>query len=68
MEAYTISPKYCAALPREYIASTMRFVEALAAAGYISGPIPEKRIFDTTLIDEVHRAPPHYEAGLNLSP
>lgn len=68
METYRISPKYCASLTGEYIASTMTFVEALAAAGYISGPIPEKRIFDTTLIDEVHRSPAHYDAGLNLAP
>jgi NitT/TauT family transport system substrate-binding protein len=63
-EAYQISPKYCASLPPEYVASTMKFVNALEAFGYISRRMSETDIFDASLINEVHTAPPHYECGL----
>jgi NitT/TauT family transport system substrate-binding protein len=63
-EAYQISPKYCASLPPEYVSSTMKFVNALEALGYISGRSSETDIFDVSLINEVHTAPPHYECGL----
>lgn len=64
-EAYRASPKYCASLPLEYIASTMKFVNALKALGYISRRVNERDIFDTSIISEVHTEPPHYECGLN---
>ena len=63
-EAYQISPKYCASLPPEYVSSTMKFVNALEAFGYISRRMSETDIFDASLINEVHTAPPHYECGL----
>lgn len=63
-EAYHISPKYCASLPPAYIASTMAFVEVLSDTGYIQNPLSKNEIFDTTLIDEVHPTPPHYDAGI----
>jgi len=63
-EAYQISPKYCASLPPEYVLSTMKFVNALEALGYISRRSSETDIFDASLINEVHTAPPHYEYGL----
>ena len=64
MEAYHISPKYCASLPPEYIRSTMKFVRALHTLGYISREVSETDIFYASLINEVHRAPPHYECGI----
>jgi NitT/TauT family transport system substrate-binding protein len=64
METYRISPKYCAALPPEYIRSTMKFVRTLQAFGYISRPISESEIFDQSLIGAVHPGPHHYDAGI----
>ncbi len=42
----------------------MKFVNALEAFGYISRRMSETDIFDASLINEVHTAPPHYECGL----
>jgi NitT/TauT family transport system substrate-binding protein len=64
LETYRISPKYCAALPREYVDSTMKFVRTLKALGYISRPISEDEIFDRSLIAAVHPGPHHYDAGM----
>jgi NitT/TauT family transport system substrate-binding protein len=64
METYRISPKYCAALPPEYVGSTMKFVRTLQALGYISRPIGEDEIFDSSLIAAVHPAPHHYNDGI----
>lgn len=61
MEAYQMSPKYCASLPPEYLRSTMKFVSTLHRLGYISMQLNEGDIFDTSLIKEVHPARPHYE-------
>ena len=63
-ETYRISPKYCAALPPEYIASTMKFVAPLNALGYIPRPVREEEIFDRSLIEQVHPGPHHYGAGI----
>ena len=63
-EAYRISPKYCAALTGEYIASTMRFVRTLHKTGYIQKTVEQERMFDLSLIAEVHSSPAHYESGL----
>jgi NitT/TauT family transport system substrate-binding protein len=63
-EAYRISPKYCAALPPEYVASTMKFVAPLHARGYIPRLVREEEIFDRSLIEQVHPQPHHYGAGL----
>lgn len=64
MDTYRISPKYCAALPKEYIRSTMKFVQALCAQGYISRPVREDEIFDRSLVEPVHPGPHHYHDGL----
>jgi len=64
METYAISPKYCAALPREYVDATMKFVQTLRALGYISQSIREDEIFDRSLIAAVHPGPHHYTAGI----
>jgi len=64
LSAYRISPKYCAALPAEYIASTMKFVSALHALGYIPRLVGEQEIFDRTLIGSVHPQKDHYRDGI----
>jgi len=64
MDTYRISPKYCAALPTEYIASTMKFVQTLHMLGYISRHIFEEEIFDRSLISTAHPGPHHYNAGI----
>ncbi|MFA5237185.1 MAG: ABC transporter substrate-binding protein [Methanoregula sp.] len=64
LETYRISPKYCAALPREYIASTMKFARTLQALGYISRPVGRDEIFERSLIEAVHKGPHHYAAGI----
>jgi hypothetical protein len=43
----------------------MKFVNALEALGYISRRMGETDIFDVSLINEVHTAPPHYECGVH---
>ena len=68
METYRLSPKYCASLPPEYRASTMKFVAALRALGYISRCIDEREIFDLSLIEQVHPGPHHYESGIEGNP
>ena len=65
LETYRISPKYCAALPPEYIVSTMKFVRTLQSLGYISRPIREDEIFERSLIEAVHPGPHHYDAGIS---
>jgi len=65
MDAYRISPKYCAALPLEYTASTMKFVQTLHNLGYISREVPEGEIFDRTLIEKAHPGRHHYYDGIN---
>jgi NitT/TauT family transport system substrate-binding protein len=60
-EVYQLSPKYCASLPPGYIASTMKFVNALTTLGYISRRLTETDIFDPSLIYNVHPTLPHYE-------
>jgi NitT/TauT family transport system substrate-binding protein len=64
-DAYRISPKYCAALPPEYIASTMRFVPVLHALGYIPRQVSEAEIFDRSLIGQIHPGQHHYNDGID---
>ncbi len=64
LETYRISPKYCAALPPEYIASTMKFARTLHALGYISRPVSEDECFDRSPIETVHPGSHHYAAGI----
>lgn len=60
VEAYRISPKYCAALSKEYVQSTMGFVQVLKDLGYINRLVREDEIFDDRFIKLVHPEPPHY--------
>jgi NitT/TauT family transport system substrate-binding protein len=60
LDTLMISPKYCAQLSREYIASTVEFVETMKRLGYVKGDIGEAEIFDTSFINRVHPAGHHY--------
>ena len=64
LEAYRISSKYCASLPAEYVASTMKFTRTLQELEYISHPVHEEDIFDRSLIAAVHPGPHHYGNGI----
>jgi NitT/TauT family transport system substrate-binding protein len=66
MDTYSISPKYCAALPMEYIASTMKFVDTLHALAYIPRPVSETAIFESSLIHAVHPYHHHYDDGIGV--
>ena len=59
-EAYKISPKYCAALSKEFIGATMAFVPVLHRLKYISKIISGKEIFDYGFIEKIHIEKPHY--------
>ncbi|MCL7413696.1 MAG: ABC transporter substrate-binding protein [ANME-2 cluster archaeon] len=59
-EVYQISPRYCAALPGEYIESAMAFVPVLRTLGYIGQELKEDDIFDTSLIEAFHNSKQHY--------
>jgi NitT/TauT family transport system substrate-binding protein len=63
-DTLAVSPKYCAALTNDYIASTMKFVPVLRKLGYIEQDIGEDRIFSRELIDSVHPGKDHYNDGI----
>lgn len=59
-EVFSVSPRYCASLPRPYVDATMAFVPVLRERGYIDRELTEKEIFDPTIIANVHPGPHHY--------
>ncbi|MCE8422815.1 MAG: ABC transporter substrate-binding protein [Candidatus Methanoperedens sp.] len=61
IQAYSISPKYCAALSSGFVDSTMAFVPVLHRLKYISRTLSENEIFDYSLINDIHKENPHYE-------
>ena len=62
-ETLRVSPKYCAALTKGYIASTMAFVKALKKLGYIKRELSKDEIFDPSLIETIHPEKDHYGEG-----
>jgi len=60
MQAYAISPRYCASLPPEYVQSTMAFVPVLRDMGYISRDLGADEIFDMRFVENVHTERAHY--------
>jgi NitT/TauT family transport system substrate-binding protein len=60
-KAYSISPKYCAALSREFIDATMSFVPVLKRLNYISRIFSEDEIFEPCFINTIHKETPHYD-------
>ncbi len=66
LDTLKVSPKYCASLSDEFIASTMKFVPVLKKLGYIQAEVPEERIFSRDLIDRIHPGADHYSDGIKL--
>lgn len=64
-DAFSISPKYCAALSRKFVDSTMAFVPVLHRLKYISRELSEAEIFDYRFIRKVHKEPQHYDMKFN---
>jgi NitT/TauT family transport system substrate-binding protein len=64
LDTLMVSPKYCARLSEDYIASTMRFVPVLKMMGYIKSDISRERIFSPGLIRKVHPEKDHYNDGI----
>jgi NitT/TauT family transport system substrate-binding protein len=64
LDTLALSPKYCAKLTDEYIASTMRFVPVLKKFGYIQADIRQDRIFAMELIGRMHPEKEHYSDGI----
>jgi NitT/TauT family transport system substrate-binding protein len=66
LEAIKLSPHYCAALPREYVDSTLRFVPVMLELGYLARRLDESEIFHREIIEEVHPEGHHYNKKLRL--
>lgn len=66
LETFAISPKYCAALPPEFINSTMKFIATLRELGYIEKNLQKSEIFNLSFINKIHSEKHHYENGINL--
>ena len=64
LDTLKVSPKYCASLTDDYIASTMGFVEVLKRLKYIDRQISSDEIFDRSLIEKIHPEKEHYEDGI----
>ena len=64
MDTLRVSPKYCAGLTDEYIASTMKFVRAQKRLGYIGRELAGDEIFDTSIIRKIHPGKDHYGEGI----
>ncbi len=60
LDVLQMSPKYCAQLSEDYIASTMRFVPVLKRLGYVKRALEEAEIFETAFIKRVHPEGEHY--------
>jgi NitT/TauT family transport system substrate-binding protein len=65
LETLKVSPKYCAQITDEFIASTIEFVKALKKLGYIGSEITSDEIFDTSLINKIHPEQDHYGDGIS---
>ncbi|MFX1293903.1 MAG: ABC transporter substrate-binding protein [Promethearchaeota archaeon] len=66
LDTFKISPKYCAALPLEFVNSTMKFVAVLRNLGYIKRDLLESEIFNFSFIEKIHPEKHHYGDGINL--
>ena len=64
LDTLAVSPKYCAGLTNDYIASAMKFVPVLRKLGYIQQDIDEDRVFSRELINKVHPEKDHYNNGI----
>ncbi|MFX0020322.1 MAG: ABC transporter substrate-binding protein [Promethearchaeota archaeon] len=55
-----ISPKYCVSLSKEYINTTMEFVNKLHELGYIKKKLKKSDIFLTEFVQKIHPEENHY--------
>ncbi|MHA1758773.1 MAG: ABC transporter substrate-binding protein, partial [Promethearchaeota archaeon] len=55
-----ISPKFCIALPKEYISSTMQFIKVLHDLNYIKHDLEISDIFNFSFINKIHPEKHHY--------
>ena len=60
LNTYSISPRYCAKIPDEYIKSTMDFVPVLMELGYMKQELKVEDVFELKFIEEVHKEDAHY--------
>jgi NitT/TauT family transport system substrate-binding protein len=60
LDTLKVSPKYCASLPKEYVESSLSFVPVLRQMGYISKPLEKTEVFQTDIIERIHKEKPHY--------
>ena len=67
LETLLVSPKYCAQLTKDYIASTMKFVPVLKKGGYIPSDVGQERIFSTGIIERIHPENEHYHEGIEMA-
>jgi NitT/TauT family transport system substrate-binding protein len=67
LDTLMISPKYCAKLTEDYIASTMQFVPVLKKLGYIQSDIGQERIFSPGIINRMHPEKDHYGDGIETA-
>ncbi len=58
-----VSPKYCASLSSEYVASTVEMLPVLKRLNYLQADLGRDDIFDFALINKVHPEPPHYSSS-----
>ncbi|MHA1803577.1 MAG: ABC transporter substrate-binding protein [Promethearchaeota archaeon] len=61
MRILNVSPKYCIALPEEFIASTMKLVKVLKILGYMNKELKLEDIFNFSFMEEVHPEEAHYD-------
>jgi len=60
LNTLSISSKYCASLPAEYLASTLEFVPVLKEMGYLKRSLRQEDIFNLSFIQAIHPEPHHY--------
>jgi len=64
LETIKVSPRYCAALPKEYVNSTMKFIKVLLKLGYMDKNLHQSEIFNFSFIRKIHPEKHHYDTGL----
>jgi NitT/TauT family transport system substrate-binding protein len=64
MDTLKVSPKYCAQLTDEYIASTVEFAKVMKTLGYITREMSSNELFDTSFIRKIHPEKDHYGDGI----
>ena len=59
-KVYSLSPKYCASLPEDYMRATEKFIPVMKSLGYLKDFKKSEKIFETRFIEKVHPGPHHY--------